>query len=209
MSFIYKEFPNTGFMEVTLSEDELLPIKNEIQEIQSNFNKAWNVNHTLAGNIAKEYQLVKCKDHINHNLFKYFIDYDNATGCITKSNILTNAAPMVVDNPWVNFQSKHEFNPPHNHSGVLSFVIWIQIPYNIKDEMNVVNCVKSKSPLAGYFSFHYINTIGELSHYHIPADNTMEGKMIIFPSRLTHSVSPFYTSDQYRISVSGNVKFSI
>jgi hypothetical protein len=29
--------------------------------------------------------------------------------------------------------------------------------------------------------------------------------MIMFPSSLNHMVSPFYTSDEYRISISGNL----
>ena len=30
---------------------------------------------------------------------------------------------------WVNFQRKHEFNPFHDHSGALSFVLCVKIPY--------------------------------------------------------------------------------
>ena len=37
-------------------------------------------------------------------------------------------------NMWVNFQRKYEFNPLHKHSGLLSFVIWMKIPYNFEDE---------------------------------------------------------------------------
>jgi len=29
--------------------------------------------------------------------------------------------------------------------------------------------------------------------------------MLIFPARMTHCVYPFYTSQDYRISISGNV----
>jgi len=31
--------------------------------------------------------------------------------------------------------------------------------------------------------------------------------MIIFPSIIQHGVYPFYTSDEYRISVSGNIDY--
>jgi len=31
----------------------------------------------------------------------------------------------------------------------------------------------------------------------------------MFPSQLIHAVYPFYTSDEYRISVSGNIKFKV
>jgi hypothetical protein len=37
----------------------------------------------------------------------------------------------------------------------------------------------------------------------------MENHFFLFPAELNHSVDPFYTSDKYRISVSGNYKFQI
>ena len=36
--------------------------------------------------------------------------------------------------PWVNFQKPGEFNPIHNHSGVVSGIIFIDIPDEISDE---------------------------------------------------------------------------
>ena len=39
----------------------------------------------------------------------------------------------------------------------------------------------------------------------LPVDKTWEGMMLMFPSKLHHSVYPFYTSDEKRISVSGNI----
>ena len=35
---------------------------------------------------------------------------------------------------WVNFQRQHEFNPPHDHSDELSFVAYLKIPKEIKEE---------------------------------------------------------------------------
>ena len=41
----------------------------------------------------------------------------------------------------------------------------------------------------------------------IPVDKSFEGKMIMFPASQYHAVYPFYTSDEERITVSGNLKF--
>jgi hypothetical protein len=41
----------------------------------------------------------------------------------------------------------------------------------------------------------------------LPVDKTWENVIVLFPAGLTHSVSPFYSSDDYRISVAGNIKF--
>ena len=35
---------------------------------------------------------------------------------------------------WCNFQRQHEFNPPHDHDGKLSFVIYLSIPDKLKEE---------------------------------------------------------------------------
>ena len=36
-------------------------------------------------------------------------------------------------------------------------------------------------------------------------DKNFEGYMVVFPSLLGHSVNPFYSTDEFRISISGNV----
>ena len=35
---------------------------------------------------------------------------------------------------WINYQKKNEFNPPHDHDGKLSFVIYLKIPEELKKE---------------------------------------------------------------------------
>ena len=47
---------------------------------------------------------------------------------------------------------------------------------------------------------------GAISQHEIEADRNYENKMIIFPSNLQHSVYPFFTSNDYRISLSGNIE---
>jgi hypothetical protein len=39
----------------------------------------------------------------------------------------------------------------------------------------------------------------------IDVDKSFEGKMLMFPNSAYHTVYPFYTSDDYRITVSGNL----
>jgi hypothetical protein len=46
---------------------------------------------------------------------------------------------------------------------------------------------------------------GAVGQHIIEADRSYENKMIIFPSSLQHCVYPFFTSDDYRISLSGNI----
>ena len=107
---------------------------------------------------------------------------------------------------WVNFQRKHEFNPFHDHSGALSFVLWVKIPYKYEDECNTANTQNlGGTPRSGSFSFYYTSILGAVSHYDYLLDPFWEGTLLVFPSKLPHQVYPFYTSDEERISISGNI----
>lgn len=200
-------FPNIGFLKIQLSDLQTAPILQEITEIKNNFDLAYSANKFLSGNIDKQYKLSKCHDYVNVLLKDLVQAYEDNFKFISTHSLLSAPVPMFVNNVWVNFQAKHEFNPIHNHSGVISFVIWIKIPYDIATENATSPGKQSSQPLAGHFSFCYTNILGEICHYDIPADRSMENCILIFPSKLHHSVHPFYTSNAYRISVSGNIVF--
>jgi len=203
------QFPNIGVVTAVFTDEELAPIKEEILEIQNNFNQAKKNNNQLVGNIRKEFVLTKSKDHINRLLEPYIWEFDREFKYPSSVAVLNKDCLLTLNSAWVNFQEKYEFNPTHSHSGILSFVIWINIPYLIQDEIENSPGSESRNPLAGHFTFHYTNSLGKICHQDIKADSTMENHFFLFPAELNHSVSPFYTTDKYRISVSGNFKFQI
>ena len=100
---------------------------------------------------------------------------------------------------WCNFQRQYEFNPPHDHDGKLSFVIYLSVPEPLQKE-NAKYTGKSCGP--GGIQFMYGEGIRDCITYmsYFPKD----GEMFIFPAWLKHWVSPF-NSDVVRVSVSGNV----
>ena len=107
---------------------------------------------------------------------------------------------------WINFQKAGEYNPIHNHDGDLVYVIWLQIPYNLEDELNHPSSKKSNNNIASKFQFANIdNLFSNKMNPLINVDKSYEGKMIIFHSQMYHCVYPFFTSDDYRISMSGNL----
>jgi hypothetical protein len=61
----------------------------------------------------------------------------------------------------------------------------------------------------GHFEFLYINTMGEIVPYRIPADKTYNNTLLVFPANLRHGVYPFASSNKFRISVSGNYKLIV
>jgi len=203
------QFPNVGVVTAVFTDEELAPLKEEILEIQNNFSQSKKNNHQLVGNIRKEFVLTKSLDYINKLLEPYVWEFDNSFGYLSSFGVLNNDCLLAIDSMWVNFQEKHEFNPTHAHSGVLSFVIWIKLPYDIADENAKAPGSESHNPLAGYFTFHYINSLGKICQQNIAADRSMENHFFLFPAQLNHSVAPFYTSDKYRISVSGNYRFQV
>lgn len=198
-------FPNIGFLKAKLNDDQMAPILDEISEIEKDFSTAECANKFLIGNIKKEFKLTKSHTHIESILKDYVQDYENNFKYLTNIAVLSENRPLILDNLWVNFQAKHEFNPVHDHTGIFSFVIWVKIPYKLENEISLSPGVNASQPLAGHFSFYYTNTLGQINHYSVPADETMENSLLIFPSKLNHSVYPFYSSDELRVSVSGNI----
>jgi hypothetical protein len=193
-------FHNFGFLSHKFNEDQLIPIRKEIDEIQSSFDSESNVkaNHYLAGNLKREFQ-IKNQKYVEDLVKPYIKEYRNANNEPNDKNI-----DYKLENVWVNFQQKHEFNPVHAHGGIYSFVIWIKIPFYIQDELEASSGKYSNSNFPGHFQFIYTTTIGSISNHAIPVDKSMENSLIVFPASMFHTVYPFYTSDEYRISLSGN-----
>ena len=107
---------------------------------------------------------------------------------------------------WVNWQKKYEFNPLHAHSGHVSFVIWMKIPYNYEEEKKRPQAGEiNGQSLSGCFEFVCPDQFGQLAQYQYHLSSEYEGILIVFPASLRHQVYPFYTSDEDRISISGNL----
>jgi hypothetical protein len=202
-------FSNLGFSLVKLTDDEIAPIKLEVKKIENSFEGATKHNQRLAGNIKKEFLLSESKEHISKLLLPLVAAYNSYNGnWVTKTVASTGkfhpVKKIALENVWVNFQKKYEFNPPHSHDGLLSFVIWIKIPFLMEEELKNSPGAESNTNIPGCFNFHYTDILGDLMHCPIYADKKMENHLLMFPAKLNHSVSPFYTSDEYRISVAGN-----
>ena len=110
---------------------------------------------------------------------------------------------------WMNTSKQHDFNPMHNHGGVLSFVIWMKIPTKSEEQHNIPISKNSFSPTASDFCFTYTDILGTIQPMKIAMDPECEGTMYVFPATLTHQVYPFYNCDDDRISISGNLYYDV
>ena len=113
---------------------------------------------------------------------------------------------------WGNYQKKNEFNPPHNHTGIYSFVLFLKIPYDLEEEKEYFTTTnspfKDRKGVNSCFCFRYhIPFSGKIVDFPIRISKDDEGTGFFFPSCAVHSVFPFYTTDEYRITISGNMDF--
>ena len=115
--------------------------------------------------------------------------------------------PLSLTNLWVNFQRKYEFNPIHNHSGLFSFIIFVKIPYDLEKELKEGPGSLSNSNYTSCLQFHATNILGRHYDEHVYVDKSYEGGIYFFNAETKHCVYPFFTSDDYRITVSGNIRW--
>ena len=187
-----KSFNNYDYYYGKLPIDDLKKIR-ELCQVSDAGEKA---NSYLAGFIENEYVLKKeCRELVLPHI------YDGA--CSMFNEPLQRWKNL---SSWVNYQKKYEVNPLHNHSGMLSYVMWINIPYNLDDELKLDH-VKNSSSRKGAtaFTFVYMDVQGTLRQQPFQLTKENEGDFIIFPAHVHHMVMPFYTSDDYRISIAGNI----
>lgn len=208
------DFKNVGVLLFQVEQTILDALWLEVNKIQSDFTKAAQHNKSLAGNIVHEYTLTESRDTTEKYLFNCVAQYEERFHCLNMIGVNSilgrkqekDLLSLSLGGLWVNFQKKGEFNPMHTHNGIWSFVIWLQIPYFIELERKVSPGRRNDSTnRSGAFEFAYCNILGDICNHGIDADKKYEGHMLLFPSRLNHAVYPFFSSEDYRISVSGNI----
>ena len=205
---------NMGVLQTELPIDLFNNLKKSIDTLPED---AAKFNKNLLGHMDEEYSLNHDKENIAEYLEALAHTYTQANpGYIEMFEEVSKANyyKLYLDSLWVNKQKKYEFNPVHHHNGALSFVIWVKIPYNLEDEekyfpQTSISSQEGSGSYTSKFSFVYTDMLGRIRHTPLPIDKTWEGRIIMFPAALHHCVYPFYTSDDYRISVSGNIRIRI
>lgn len=177
-------------------------IIDEVAEIQANMKNATPYHYALVGSIEHEYALFKSNKILEKLALNLSDEYIKNTPSF-KIDYSNKETKLEIGDCWVNFQKKYEYNPLHRHGGIFSFVTWIQIPYNLEDEAKLFASTRAQT--ASKLGFYFISPFGEIESLLMPIDKTWEWRMILFPANLQHIVYPFYTSDDYRISISGNL----
>jgi len=201
---IFQTYIDPNFTKDLISEGRKLTLKDN----------DWN--HKLAGNLKygrsylyKKEFADKAEPYLKMKVEKFFDaileQYENKTPMIKRLMTVDKSrlgddeekGQLKLDSFWINFSQKHDYNPPHNHSGILSFVIFCKVPREIFSVQ-----ADSNAQRAGNLHFTYGEKISELMGNEYPVE-PFEHLMFIFPAELKHFVSPYWV-DAERISVSGN-----
>lgn len=180
---------------------------NIIDFLKEESNKGESTNHTLIGHIKEEYKIQNVPNYLTDFILSK-CDVNPMKHHLSKVRVLSKNVPRKLDKIWINFQKKYEFNPIHDHSGFASFIIFLKIPYNLDDEDKVFPTLSSISHTSK-LAFTLPKPSGNLSHTALPVDRSFENKMLLFPANYFHNVYPFYTSDDYRITVAGNLVLDV
>ena len=180
--------------------------KLNIKENDHNFNLAGNLK-TGRSYIYKNDYVKKVEPYLKHQVERFFQGLSEQYGKdyrgwkrllqIEIGNCETKPGKLILDSLWINFMKQYDHNPPHSHTGVLSFVIFCKVPKKIFKVQ-----ADSNTKHAGNIIFKYGDRISKLmgSDYVI---EPYENLMLLFPNELIHYV-PSYWVDEERISVSGN-----
>ena len=201
--------PNIPLLKCTLSDKYVQYLWQCIEDAMGN---PIDAKSHLAGNISSSIYLEDKDDYFFNNVLKETAEqYVNTfpTNCSKNPFGDKRVTNLVLKSLWVNFSKKHEFNPIHNHNGVLSFVLWVKVPTDWQSQHELKISHDTNLACASNFQFFYNDIFGETRGIIVEMDPMMEGCMLLFPSLLQHQVYPFYENDGYRISVSGNLCFDI
>ena len=164
------------------------------------------VNNELLGHIKEEFGYQNVPDYVQ----RYFLEKtqtENMQSHMGEVKVLDTPLPLKLDTLWINYQKKYEYNPIHEHSGVFSFIVFLQIPYNLEDEDKHFGIKFNNKDVPHNSKLGFLTNLngGRIWAKTICVDKSFENKMLMFPAWYKHYVYPFYTSDEYRIKVSGNI----
>ena len=155
----------------------------------------------LAGIIKEEYAYEDRKEYVDE-IAQFLTVYDAAYQK-WKNEEYKVKPEYILNSLWVNYMKKAEYNPPHDHSDCLSFVIFLKVPEEItKEQENFIG--NSAGP--GSLTFLYGDGNRQAITYQ--SVKPQERDIFIFPAWIKHYVAPFY-SDVTRVSVSGNIMDSV
>ena len=192
---------NIGYWLSPLDPESMKPVWDELNTFEA------TIDRTTPNGTNAKFDLLLSRDHVATIVQAAINQYNFENDWPNRLNVLGEARPLKLYNLWANFMSKTQYEPIHDHGGVMSFVIWLRVPYTIAEEAAARPYVPPQFNTSGCFGLHSINSLGRIQHTVLPSDKTWENVLCLFPAQTHHSVFPFYSSDELRVSIAGNFFF--
>jgi hypothetical protein len=167
-NFQSHNFDSPGYITCYVPECVRNELEKTIEDIKNNRKNYKDLRKKLAGHLEQEYEM-PITPNISYLAETLAIEYDKlfnggAPSMISRSQYHCNTDDDLrfkyeLKTLWINFAKKYDFNPIHSHSGLFSFVIWVEIPYDLKEELSRYSPNGCETTL---FGFSYINSLGKL-----------------------------------------------
>jgi hypothetical protein len=178
--------PNTGLLIKRLPEELFNNLKQQVasESLSPMISGMSNIG------VPKHYYLedsTLLKNYVLSIVNEYLNEFHTTVDYKVRGDGVDPDAQLIPLEPWINYQRKNEWIPAHDHSGIIAYSLWVNVP-----EDNV-------------FEIIYSTISGETIKHYIPVNKQSEGTIMLFPAKLMHTVHPFFTSEEIRISISGNL----
>ena len=157
--------------------------------------ETWNYNDKLAGALEQQSSLSDWSPQFEEYVVKLSTQLWSQVyqTCPWDFQEARDVTPFIrLRNLWVNYQQQYEYNPIHTHTGIVSFVIFTDIPYGSEER-------KSHNSTGAF----------QLEADVLPVDKTWNGVILMFPSTTKHAVYPFKSTQKERVTVSGNLIWNV
>ena len=193
-------------LHINLSESQIEDLLQITDTISKDTNRV-SYNDKLAGEIENEWEIPTSNDMTPQTLkfhsFKNYIDglvwkylktlasqYHIENDEIPEPLVIfkNNIENIKIISAWFNDQRDNEYNPIHNHTGILSGVLYLKIPEYLpsrktKDTDGAISFMGNESKTDGVMTNSTITISPKV------------GDLFLFPSSLKHQVYPFRTTD--------------
>ena len=199
----HAHLPNYGVLEVDLEQEEKDHLWKMVHKYAPD-DSEWEGNRLISIKDinAKQWSL-NDDDQVfaNKVLMPLTREYMGTYGCPFKVKS-THEHGLAFNRFWCRASQRGDYQSIHDHLSVFTFVVWLKIPFDGKEEAEAQAGFR---PEASDFVLVYPDTCGQLMKKHYRLNPHMDGMMIFFPSDMNHLVYPHFTTDEWRISIAGDI----
>ena len=198
MSFeVLKPF-GPSIVKTTIPEDIIIEMNKYVDDIINDSGEMNKLNHGkyLAGNVTNEFRLdiefmkkIKWSEFLANSCQKWLLEGHNIS--LNKFHLIAS---------WVIRQYKNEYNPIHYHSGQISGVGYLKVPYDMGETFQKEKNLNHNGKLV------LIDGSKKFACSPTYVITPRVGDFYFFPSYMMHTVYPFSNTSDERRSVSFNAK---